>query len=458
MRNRAGYSKRSRRSLGLRRRFTAAALLCAGVLAAVWGLGRRGPHAESAPGLPIARAATKPPPSAQPWTTGDVRALRTALQSALQPGLKGAAAWSLAVAGADGRSLYGDRAARAVAPASVTKLIVAATALDVLGQNFRYHTIFAGSQSIGANGTLDGDLWLAGSGDPSLRGDDVQRGVGVLARSGLRAIDGALAVDPSAMRGPGLNPHWSPDDEGQDYAAPTNALSIDGDTIETRTTVGGVRQRFWTPIKDVPQYVADAVQTLLHRRGIATAKPPRIAPAPLDSVVLWDHPSPALSELERHMLVYSDNHYAEQLLRTLGGEVSVSADDAGGLEAERTFLSERGIPTPGLRLFDGSGLSDGDRVAAVTFVRLLSDADARSTPLYRLLPLGGREGTLSDYPFTSALGRVRAKSGHLSDVSALSGYVNTRRHGRVAFAFLIDGSRGDPDTAIVRAVDAIAEF
>ncbi|HYL27611.1 MAG TPA: D-alanyl-D-alanine carboxypeptidase, partial [Candidatus Nitrosotalea sp.] len=85
----------------------------------------------------------------------------------------------------------------------------------------------------------------------------------------------------------------------------------------------------------------------------------------------------------------------------------------------------------------------------------LSDREAA---LYMLLPRGGRDGTLQDYDFTTALGRVRAKSGHLSDVSALAGYVTTQRHGRVAFAFLVNGSPGDPDAAIVRAVNRLAAY
>ncbi|MBV8117003.1 MAG: D-alanyl-D-alanine carboxypeptidase, partial [Candidatus Eremiobacteraeota bacterium] len=63
-----------------------------------------------------------------------------------------------------------------------------------------------------------------------------------------------------------------------------------------------------------------------------------------------------------------------------------------------------------------------------------------------------------DYDFTTALGRVRAKSGHLSDVSALAGYANALRHGRLVFAFVINGSPGDPDAAIVRAVNRLATF
>jgi serine-type D-Ala-D-Ala carboxypeptidase/endopeptidase (penicillin-binding protein 4) len=190
-------------------------------------------------------------------------------------------------------------------------------------------------------------------------------------------------------------------------------------------------------------------------RGIVPAQRPAVGAAPLESVVLWDHRSAQLAALESHMLFVSDNHYAEQLLRTVGEEAVQIPSDSGGIAAEREFLDRHGIPAPGLRIFDGSGLSPGNRVAAITFARLLADREAS---LYLLLPRGGREGTLEDYDFTTALGRVRAKSGHLSNVSALAGYVTTQHHGRVSFAFLVDGSPGDPDAAIVRAVDRLAAF
>ena len=398
-----------------------------------------------------------PPPS---WSGLQIARLHAALRGAFAPALAGAGGWSLAVDDAAGRTIYTDRATHAVAPASVTKLIVAATALDVLGSTFRYRTIFASHQAIGDGGKLDGNLWFVGSGDPSLCSQDVRDGVGVLVRDGLTAVTGSVAVDPSAMRGPELNPNWDPDDAGEDYAAPISALSIDGDTIESSKVVDGVDERFWTPVRDVPQYAAGIVERLLRARGVAIGARPVVEPAPLDSIVLWDHASQPLRALERHMLFLSDNHYAEQLLRTLGGEAGGTPDDAGGLAVERRFLSERGIPVPGLRLEDGSGLSDGNRVAAITFARLLSDAELRggSGALYLLLPLGGKEGTLEGYDFTGALGRVRAKSGHLSGVSALAGYVNTVHHGRIVFAFLIDGSPGDPDAAIVRAVNRLAGF
>ncbi|HEX4014065.1 MAG TPA: D-alanyl-D-alanine carboxypeptidase/D-alanyl-D-alanine-endopeptidase [Candidatus Cybelea sp.] len=451
-----GYRRRSKRSRVRKRRLFAFLTLVTVATLAIWlwndghsrGSGRS--IAATPPPAPktIARASFSPP-----WTNRERFALDAALRGAFASALNGAHQWSLAVLGSDGRLIYDDSSARAVAPASVQKLIVAASALDALGPRYRFHTIFAAGATP-ADGTLDSDLWLVGSGDPSLQSSDLRNGIGELSRSGVRRIDGAVVVDATAQSGPGRNPHWGLDDDGQDYAPPTSAISLDGDTIESHETIGGAAQAVWTPMTDVTRYVAAQTKALLAARGIVSADPPAIGSAPLSSIVLWDHRSAPLNTLEAHMLYVSDNHYAEQLLRTVGG-AGGQPDDSGGVWAERQFLQRAGIPAPGLRLYDGSGLSPSNRVAAITISRLLI---SQERSLYHLLPLGGREGTLADYDFTTALGRVRAKSGHLSDVSSLAGYANTTHHGRVAFAFLIDGSPADPDASIVRAIDRLVEF
>ncbi|HVN69752.1 MAG TPA: D-alanyl-D-alanine carboxypeptidase/D-alanyl-D-alanine-endopeptidase [Candidatus Binatia bacterium] len=438
------FRRRSNRSRARKRRALACIALLLGAVA-LWFV----VQARSSTKPPAAEQARTQPPSrvsaydAPEWSDAERSRLWKSLHGAFVPAIAGAKGWSFAVVAPDGATLFDERANRAVAPASAQKLIVAATALDALGPAFRFHTLFASRDAIAEGGALDGDLWLIGSGDPSLQSADLRNGVGVLARSGLRRVGGSLVVDASAMRGPALNAHWGAEDDGQEYAAPTSALSVDGDTAEDR------------PMDDVVRYVAARVDSMLAARGIALAAPPGVGVAPLGSVVLWDHRSLPLTALESHMLFESDNHYAEQLLRTVGEAVTGAADDDGGIAAERRYLRRLGIPAPGLRIFDGSGLSAQNRVAAITLARLLAQSEAA---LYRLLPLGGREGTLQDYDFTTALGRVRAKSGHLADVSSLAGYVTTRDRGRLAFAFLIDGSPGDPDAAIVQAVDRLAVY
>ena len=137
------------------------------------------------------KTVARPLPPAPPWTVSQIARLRQSMRDAFAPALAGAQRWSMVVLDASGETLYDDRASHAVVPASTAKLVVAATALDVLGGSFRYHTILAAPHAIAADGSLDGNLWLAGSGDPSLRGDDVRAGVGVLARADCDASPAA---------------------------------------------------------------------------------------------------------------------------------------------------------------------------------------------------------------------------------------------------------------------------
>jgi serine-type D-Ala-D-Ala carboxypeptidase/endopeptidase (penicillin-binding protein 4) len=505
VKNSARYKRKSKRSRTAKR--SLAFIVLSGVIAlAIWSIVRE--VFAPAPVTHVAqRAIVRATPPPAPWTPVQIAALHRTLDEAFAPALS--SRYSLAVIDATGRVIYADRERSAVRPASVQKLIVADAALNLLGPAYRFHTVMAATHAPDG-GTLAGNLWLVGSGDPSLRSDDVRGGVRLLARTGLRHIDGAVAVDASVMRGPEINPDWDPSDNNEDFQVPTSAVSLDDDTAEFRVyglrpgeparvavvpssrdirLTGAVRtsasydsviiapqspnifalggdipagteEKFWLPVHNMPVYVADVLARMLHQAGMTIAQAPQFSIAPLDTIVLWDHRSAPLRTLVGHMLFVSDNHYAEQLMRMLAVDAGEPGTDANGLAAERAFLRLRGIPIDGLRSVDGSGLAEANRVCALTLASILSDAALRDhgAELYFLLPAGGRDGTLTHYDFTTALGRVRAKTGHLSDASSLAGYVNTMHHGRVAFAFMINDSPGDPDSVFVRAVDRLANF
>lgn len=424
-------------------------------------------------------------------------------------GIQGADRWSLAVIGADGTLLYDNRASHAVTPASTQKLIVSSTALDTLGPAFRYVTTLSAREPL-RGGTIDGDLYLTGSDDPSLRSDDLRAGAKALTQAGLTKIDGAVVVDAAAAAPPEMNPLWNSSDANEDFEAPTSGISLDEDTVEFHI-VGGApgtlarvevvpasssvrysgsivtsgsgaddvivaaaempnqfivsghipswtMETFYVPIHGLARYAGSVLTRMLEDDGVAIAGATHPGAAPAGAAVLWQHISPPLHVLMTHMLYHSDNHFAEQLLRTVARERGLKPTTAAGIQTERIFLQSHGIPIPGLHVVDGSGLAHANRVAAITLATILYDAQRRGgdAALYFMLPQGGRQGTLSEYDFTTALGRVRAKTGHLDGVNALAGYVNTLHHGRVIFAFLIDGSPGDPDAAIVRAVNRLA--
>ena len=394
-----------------------------------------------------------PPPGG--WARGDVKKLNVALNKMFAPALANSGLYSLAVMDTRGDVIYDNAAATAVVPASVQKLIIADATLHDFGPDYRFTTSFVGDRPMGQDGTLQGNLWVVFSGDPSLRMTDLRDGVLSLERGGLRSVNGSLALDTTAMRGPEINPHWNPDDADQDYQTAIGAISIDGNTIEHDN--GGAKS--WTPIQNIASFASVQLEKMFLQANIRfSASRPTIEPAPLTSVILWKHRSPPLTWILNRMLTFSDNHFAEQLLRALGGRSGKAPDDDGGIGAEKAFMQSRNISMGGLFLVDGSGLADANRVSALTLTKVLNSAQrVDGGRLYDLLPSPGN-GTLKHYRFGSADGKVRAKSGHLAIADSLAGYVDTARHGRIEFAFMINDAPASPDAVYAKVVEELSKY
>jgi D-alanyl-D-alanine carboxypeptidase/D-alanyl-D-alanine-endopeptidase (penicillin-binding protein 4) len=140
----------------------------------------------------------------------------------------------------------------------------------------------------------------------------------------------------------------------------------------------------------------------------------------------------------------SHNLSAELAFRTIGRSVGGAGTFAAGSQAVGRFLQEEvGLPAGSFRISDGSGLSLLDGASPRSLVQLL--AWMRRAPegraFYESLPIVG-DGIRSRMLGTAAVGRLRAKTGTLNDVSALSGYVTTVSGEELAFALLVNGSRG----------------
>jgi D-alanyl-D-alanine carboxypeptidase/D-alanyl-D-alanine-endopeptidase (penicillin-binding protein 4) len=424
----------------------------------------------------------------------------------------------LVVLASDGTPLFARNARVPMTPASTLKLLIAATALDEFGPARRFDSSFV-ALAPPVDGVIEGPLWLVGGGDPLLRSDDLRGGVGALVRAGVRRVIGGLVVDTTAFSGPEQNPMWDRADLQEDYAAGTSALSLDGNVVEFRVTPGavgeaaridvvprnpnvgyhgsivtgystdlniervasadktlrrndfaisgrigaGVRQSFYLPVLGIAAYAGGAAQAMLQDRGIELAGGLRPGEAPLAAVTLWLHHSLPLGALVREMLVFSDNHTAEQLLRVVGFERARSGTERAGIRVERAYLVRTEVPTAGMNIVDGSGLSPNDRTPALVLAMVVQRATRRSAgdALLRGLPLVGVEGTVRRHELHAALGRARAKSGHIEGVNALAGTLATRRHGRIAFAFIVNDARSDADVVTRsedRALDALADF
>jgi len=473
------------------------------VLAAVSACGRTAPgvHAPAGP-TPLAAA-----PSAPAWSAGELAALQSQLRTAF--GASALATSGIAVVDGNGRELFARRERTPMTPASTFKVLVGATALQTLGPNFRFSTTFE-SVDDPADGKIRGDVYLVGTGDPLLTRDDLRGGAAAVARSGVRDVSGAIVADASVFAGAEQNRAWETDDLQYGYAAGTSALSLDQGTVEFHlvpTSVGaparirvlppsgavrvmggvvtsyatlltiqrdparndftfsgrvaaGAEQSFWRPVIDLPRYAADVARTMLRERGVSVDGGASTGVAPVAPYVLWRHRSPKLRDVVHEMMIESNNHFAEQLLRAVGATRGVGTEANGAL-VERAILVRGGVPQDGLRIVDGSGLAPTDRVAALTLAVLLARTavEPAGSLFVGALPRVGIEGTVRWRHVTSARGRARAKSGHIEHVNALTGYVQTRRHGRVAFAILVNDRRADDgpvNRGIDRALDILA--
>lgn len=225
------------------------------------------------------------------------------------------------------------------------------------------------------------------------------------------------------------------------------------------------------PVPDPALYAASRLRAVLEEEGIEVRGAPRSTsgdegsllagdgfwapgaeerPAPS---VLAEHQSPLLIELLRVVNRQSNNLYAESVARTLGRIVEGEASFEGGARVIRQFLvNEVGVPEAEVRPRDGSGLSRENRLTPYALVRLL-DHMYRSPhwdSFHGTLPEAGNWRQLRRMYGSPAAGNLRAKTGTLRSVSALTGVVEARNGERVAFSII---SNDVPSTSLAKAVE-----
>ena len=224
----------------------------------------------------------------------------------------------------------------------------------------------------------------------------------------------------------------------------------------TVSTEGAGATRLSLAVDDPALYAATALYEALLRRGvIITGRPqarhrfanevsdPKAGGAPRPSVgaELTRRESPPLVELLQVVDEVSQNLHAELMLREVARVRRQLGTREAGLEELRQFLSEAGLEEASYRFEDGSGLSRLNLVAPTAVGKLLRylDRSPHREAWVSLLPIGGEDGTLANRFDGHPEGRrVRAKTGTLSHVSALSGYIESRSRGRLVFALMVN--------------------
>jgi len=324
-----------------------------------------------------------------------------------------------------GARIYAARPAVPRIPASVEKLYTTSTALRVLGVDARLVTSVSADAPPDERGTVAGNVYLRGAGDPTLGRAELDALADRLAAAGVFEVTGSIVGDESvfdARRGPPSSGYRT-----SVYVGPLSALSFN-------RGLTGERAPYFQA--QPARFTARAYTRRLRALGVWVAAPAVTGTTPPTAVPLTAWESPPMVDLARLTNQDSDNFNAETLIKALGAQVTGMGTTAAGAGVVTAEMGELGIrPT----VVDGSGLSRFNRTSPEDVVTLL--ATMRDEAAFTgSLAVAGRSGTLERrMRGTAAQDRCRGKTGTVIGVSALAGYCTTAAGADVAFAFLMNG-------------------
>ena len=379
----------------------------------------------------------------------------------------------------NGRTVFASPlAGTALCPASSLKTMTTGAALGVLGSEFRFETVLAGTAPLNPAGILDGNLVLVGGGDPTFSQADLAQLADAAIASGLNRVTGRVRVDTSFFPHDPMSDHWNWGDIGNAYGAGAFGLNLDhnrleihfepgaqpgapakflgggpalrdtrwenhvvtgpadsgdevvvysqpyGRTITLRGTVPAGQSRFTVSgaIPDPPALAAEMLRARLESSGVKFTD--RAGPfATSATIPLARHRSPPLPEIIDHLHKVSDNLEAQCLFLTIGQRQAATPADS-----VRQYWENAGIAFTGLRQLDGSGLARANMIRPLDLARV--NFAARHGP----------EGQRFYESLTaSANGAVRGKIGGMSGVKTQVGFLRTATGRELTFALMGNG-------------------
>jgi D-alanyl-D-alanine carboxypeptidase/D-alanyl-D-alanine-endopeptidase (penicillin-binding protein 4) len=419
-----------------------------------------------------------------------------------------------------GAEIYAKDGDAQLNPASNAKIVTAAAALEKLGPEFRFWTSLQGDREGGA---ISGPIYLKGRADPTLKSADLWAMAVELKAMGVRRVEGDIVVDDTYFDDRNLPFAFDQQpDEDNRFRSPVGAASLNENALAITVGPGALGMERARVQLDPPGYAAlvnDAitvgqgssdlkissdssegrprirvygqvqlgtrpvtyyrridnpslftgygVKAALEAAGIAVGGDVRVGPMPPGTPLLVERASPPLSSVLWETGKMSNNFVTETVLKTIGAEAGKGPGTWDTATAEvASVLAAWGVAPGSYTYRNGSGLFDANRFSARQLVRVLRGAylDVGVRPEFLTqLATGGADGTIGErYRGPSTKRRVRAKTGTLADVSALSGYVLDAEGRRpVAFSILVNKAPGYVSAARgyqEKIVTAIADF
>jgi D-alanyl-D-alanine carboxypeptidase/D-alanyl-D-alanine-endopeptidase (penicillin-binding protein 4) len=325
--------------------------------------------------------------------------------------------------------------------ASNMKLFTTATALSRLGPQSRVATKVLSDGKLDSGGVLHGSLYLQGAGDPTLGtpafynsylgglGTNLFALVPQIRAAGIRSISGRLYADDTVfdrLRGVADSGYAT-----SSYIGPLSGLAFNSGFAGSTSSSGFS--------SDPAKLAASKLARSLSSSGVAV--PPQVAlrKAPANAEPVAVVRSAPLTQIADLTNVYSNNFFAEMLLKLLGARLGGGGTTAAGAAVVEAFAREHGSI---LQAIDGSGLTRSNRASPREVIDLLLAMrdDPAGDEFIQDLALTGKEGTVDGrMRGTAAYGRCRTKTGTISGVSNLSGYCFNTSGRIMAFSILMNG-------------------
>lgn len=333
-----------------------------------------------------------------------------------------------------GENIHNYRSNFATVPASVLKVISTATALELYGPDYTFNTFIEYDGQLMTDGTLNGNLYVRGTGDPTLGSEKMgdknflSKWADEISQKGIKKINGNIIADMSAYDLTGVNPKWTWDDIGNYYAPGIYALSYLDNTLKVSfktsdpgnlsvvtgtdpvipgmvidNQVKGTNTKsdnayfFGSPGENARQVTGEipanrnnfvvkadiprpGLLLALHLKNALYLKGIQVSGFPADTLTeskatrknIYTHTSPMLSEIIRETNVKSNNHYAEQVFRNVGLKKNKISTISNSIDEIERFWKSKGLPIDQLFMHDGSGLSPNNAVSAEFFTELMS--------------------------------------------------------------------------------------
>ena len=325
--------------------------------------------------------------------------------------------------------------------ASNMKLFTTATALSRLGPESRVATKVLSAGRLDSGGVLHGSLYLQGAGDPTLGtpafynsylaglGTNLFALVPQIRTAGIRSISGRLYADDTIfdrLRGVADSGYAT-----SSYIGPLSGLAFNSGFAGSTSSSGFS--------SDSAKLAASKLARSLSASGVAV--PPQVAlartPAAAETVAVVR--SPTMTRIADLTNVYSNNFFAEMLLKLLGARLGGGGTTAAGAAVVEAFAREHGS---NVQAVDGSGLTRSNRASPRQVIDLLlaMREDPAGDEFIQDLALTGKEGTVDDrMRGTAAYGRCRTKTGTITGVSNISGYCFNTSGRIMAFSILMNG-------------------